>query len=115
MPRKILDKKLLTHPEVKEILTKRSEIGELNYIQRITLDYVSRFSKLSLQNSQKLISILVNQFSINEETAYQIVNVMPKTPQELSVFLSGSNLSGDDFKKIIEVIKEFAESSDEDK
>ncbi|MGQ4833302.1 MAG: RNA polymerase Rpb4 family protein [Candidatus Asgardarchaeia archaeon] len=106
MPRKILDRKLLTYPEVKEILSKRSESDELNYIQRVTLDYVTKFSKMSVKTARKLIETLINKYSLDEEIAYQIVNVAPTTPQELSVFIPATtSLTKDDLKDIAELIK----------
>ena len=111
MPRKIIDRKLLTYPEVKEVLSKRAENGELNYIQRVTLDYVTKFSKMSVETAKKLIDTLINKYSLDEEIAYQIANVAPTTPQELSVFIpSTSSLTKEDLKSIAELIKSLIET-----
>lgn len=87
----------LTLPQVKKIL---EAIGEenLDQFQRRTLDYVSKFSKLDVENAEKLLKKLVEDFGLGEDEAVQIVNCMPETVDELRVFLAGG-------RKIIETAK----------
>ena len=109
--RKILDRRLLLQSEVKDLLEQREKRGELTYTQRVTLDYVLRFSKLPTEKAKEIASILINKFGIDSETAYQVVNVLPTTVDELSVFLGGLKLfSDEDLIKIVEIIKSYAPS-----
>lgn len=109
MVRKIISRKILTIPEVKQLLEERDKKNELTYTQRITLDYTLKFSKIAVEDAKKLINILISEFGIDEETAYQIVNAMPLTIEELSVFLGGTRLfSEEDLKKIVEKLKQFS-------
>ena len=87
----------LTLPRVKSIL---ESIGEenLDQFQRRTFDYVSKFSKVEAEASEKLVEKLVSEFGLEEEEAVQVVNCMPKTVDELRVFLAGG-------RKIIETSK----------
>ncbi|MEM3458192.1 MAG: RNA polymerase Rpb4 family protein [Candidatus Bathyarchaeia archaeon] len=89
--------KKLTLPEVKKML---ESIGEenLDQFQRRTYDYVSKFSKVDAEAAGKLVERLVKEFGLDEEEAVQIVNCMPKSVDELRVFLAAG-------RKIIETSK----------
>lgn len=89
--------KMLTLPQVKKLL---ESIGEenLDQFQRRTLDYVTKFSKIEPEGTEVLIERLVKEFDLTEEEAVQIVNCMPKSIEELRIFLSGG-------RKIVETSK----------
>ncbi len=89
--------KNLTIPQVKQLL---EEIGEdnLDQFQRCTLDYASKFSKCDAETAEKLVQKLVNEFGLEEVDAVQIVNCMPRSLDELRIFLGGG-------RKIIETPK----------
>jgi DNA-directed RNA polymerase subunit F len=97
MSSKNTTEKRLTLPEVKEIL---ESIGEenLDQFQRRTLDYVSKFSKVDASAAKKLVEKLVAEFGLDEEEAVSVVNCMPKSIEELRVFLTTG-------RKIIETSK----------
>ncbi len=88
MPVKILKERLLNLAEVKKILEERSSKGELSYVQRVTLDYATKFSQLSVEKSSEIVKKLIENFGISESTAIQIVNAVPKSINELRVFLT---------------------------
>ncbi len=85
---KKLGEKKLTIPEVKKML---ESIGDenLDQLQRRTLDYASKFSKTEAQSAEQLIKRLTTEFGLDEDEAIQVVNCMPKTVDELRVFLAG--------------------------
>jgi DNA-directed RNA polymerase subunit F len=87
----------LTIPQVKKIM---EAIGEenLDQLQRRTFDYISKFSKLEAEDAEKLVKKLVAEFGLDELEAVQVVNCVPKTIEELRVFLAGG-------RKIIETSK----------
>jgi DNA-directed RNA polymerase subunit F len=89
--------KRLTIPQVKKIM---ESIGEenLDQLQRRTFDYVSKFSKVEPEETEKLLQKLVGDFGLEEVEAVQIVNSLPKSVEELRVFLAGG-------RKIIETSK----------
>ncbi|MDI6690898.1 MAG: RNA polymerase Rpb4 family protein, partial [Candidatus Bathyarchaeota archaeon] len=97
MPKKDAAEKKLTLPEVKKLL---ESIGEenLDQFQRRTLDYVSKFSKVDAEAAEQLVEKLVSEFGLDEEEAVSVVNCMPKSVEELRVFLAGG-------RKIIETSK----------
>ena len=97
MGKRELTDNMLTLPQVKKILDALGE-ENLDQFQRRTLDYLNKFSKADGDVVEELLDKLVNEFSLDEVEAVQIVNCMPETLDELRVFLAGG-------RKIIEVSK----------
>jgi len=97
MSKKSVTEKKLTLPQVKQMLESLGE-ENLDQFQRRTFDYVSKFSKAGPEAAEKLVEKLVTEFGLEEEEAVQIVNCMPKSIEELRVFLAGG-------RKIIEASK----------
>jgi len=89
--------KKLTLPQVKKIM---EDIGEenLDQLQRRTFDYVSKFAKTGPEASEKLVQKLMTDFGVDEVEAIELVNCMPKSVEELRVFMAGG-------RKIIETSK----------
>jgi DNA-directed RNA polymerase subunit F len=89
--------KKLSLPQVKNLM---ESIGEenLDQLQRRTFDYVSKFSKTDAESAVKMVGKLVTDYGLDEVEAVQIVNCMPKSVEELRVFLAGG-------RKIIETAK----------
>ena len=87
----------LSLPQVRKIM---ESIGEenLDQLQRRTFDYLSKFAKLEAEDAEKLVKKLVGEFGLDELEAVQVVNCVPKTIEELRVFLAGG-------RKIIETSK----------
>ena len=97
MPRKALNERIITIPQVKEAL---ESIGEerLDQFQRRSLDYAAKFTKVKPANVALLISQLSEQFELEDGEAFQIINAMPESVQEIRVFLASG-------RKIIETAK----------
>ena len=88
MVRKALKERPITIPQAKETL---ETIGEerLGQFQRRSLDYAAKFSKVDPSIAETVVNKLVEQFELEEEEGVQIVNCMPKSIQEIRVFLAG--------------------------
>jgi DNA-directed RNA polymerase subunit F len=97
MSEKTAKEKVLTLPQVKKLLESMGE-ENLDQFQRRTFDYLSKFSKIDADSAEKLLEKLVGEFGLEEDEAVQIVNCMPKSVEELRVFLAGG-------RKIIEASK----------
>ncbi|MCL4437250.1 MAG: RNA polymerase Rpb4 [Thaumarchaeota archaeon] len=99
------EKKLITLPEVKKLLQGLNE-ETADQIQRRTLDYVSKFSKVSAEESEKIRERLVSEAKLSEREAVEITNIMPKSKEELRVFTSGWKklLPEDAMDKILEIL-----------
>jgi len=77
----------LTLPEVKKLIDSMGE-ENLDQLQRRTLDYISKFTKTEEEAAVKLVQKLVTDFGVEQDEAVQIVNCMPKSVDELRVFLA---------------------------
>jgi DNA-directed RNA polymerase subunit F len=97
MPRKALKEKVLTVPEVKQML---EAIGEenLDQFQRRAFDYAAKFAKVKVEPAAEIVKGLGEKFGLEEEEAVQIVNCMPESIEEIRAFLAGG-------RKIVETQK----------
>ncbi|RLF22668.1 MAG: hypothetical protein DRN15_08285 [Thermoprotei archaeon] len=107
--RRIIEVRELSLPEVKAILEKLSKEKELNYIQKLTLDYASKFSKLPHDLAVKLKEELVKQHGLSTFAAIQIVNIMPGTIEELRTILAkeGRVFTTDELQEILNTLKKY--------
>ena len=108
MPVRILKERLLTLAEVKKILEERGTKGELSYVQRVTLDYATKFSQLPVEKAVEAVKKLVETFGISESTAIQIVNAVPKSVDELRVFLTNEQkiFTEDELSEFLKILEE---------
>jgi DNA-directed RNA polymerase subunit F len=83
-----IEEKELTLPQVKKLLESLGE-ENLDQFQRRTLDYLSKFSKVDVDTAKKLVEKLITELGLDTAEAVQIVNCMPKSVDELRVFLAG--------------------------
>jgi len=111
LPKKILEEKILTLPEVKEILEKYGSEETFSYIQKITHSYVTKFSKIPADKARELLDKLTSEFNVPPEVAVQIVNALPETIHELRIFFSYSSYEPktEDLENMVKLIKKFKE------
>ena len=114
--KKDYEEKQLTFTEVRDILKEReAEEVELGYIQRKALDYVSKFTTLSDDDTQKLLNILTSdKFDISRKIAIQLVNLQyqfPETIEELDLIFDKTDIIMNEEKKLelLELLKEYKE------
>jgi len=113
MVRKVLKTQPISIPQVRKILL---AIGEenLDQFQRRTLDYASKFSKVSPESAENLLEELKEKAGLDEEEAVQIVNCMPKSIEELRVFLAGGRriVETSKLELILDLLNKYRESED---
>jgi DNA-directed RNA polymerase subunit F len=99
--------KRLTLSQVKKLLESMGE-ENLDQFQRRTFDYTSKFSKVNAEEAEKLVEKLVAEYGLDEEEAVQIANCMPKSIEELRVFLAGGRkiIGGSKLETIVELLNE---------
>ncbi|MDH5782732.1 MAG: RNA polymerase Rpb4 [Candidatus Bathyarchaeota archaeon] len=97
MSSKPLKKQVLTVAQVKKMLESVGE-DKLDQLQRRSLDYASKFSRIDPENAEILVKSLMERFELEIEEAVQLVNCMPESIEEVRVFLAGG-------RKIVETSK----------
>ncbi len=80
--------RIIALPEAKEILSKIDQ-DQADQIQKRTLDYLAKFSKAEPEKARKMRKELVEECGLTSEEAAELVNIMPKTQEELRVFTAG--------------------------
>jgi len=111
LPRKIVDSKPTTTAEAKKTLEKAKE-EELGEFQRRTLDYASKFSKVTPQKGEKLVKELGEKFQLDRKDAIQIANTMPRYIEELRAILTvkGRIIGGTQLEDMLKLVNGYRES-----
>lgn len=111
MKEKIINESPVLMAEVKEQLEKFKEKGELSFRAQKTFDYLQQVVKLDSKKQQELKKKLedLNVSRLRDVHLIKIINVMPKTEEELKVLLEGYNLTltKEQLQKIVLVVQEF--------
>lgn len=81
-------KKVLSIPEASQILQK-IDVEKADQIQKRTLDYTAKFSKTTPEATKKMRKQLETECGLTEEEAVEVVNILPKSTEELRTFTSG--------------------------
>src|SRR5207244_4740784 len=87
-----VEKKLLSIPEANQALQKIN-VEKADQIQKRTLDYLSKFSKATPEEARKMRKQLESDCGLTPEEAVEVVNIMPKTIEELRTFRSEEHTS----------------------
>ncbi len=99
------EKRLLSIPEANQILAK-IDMEKADQIQKRTLDYTTKFSKVEADSAKKLRKQLEDEAGLSEEEAVELVNIAPKSVEELRTFTSGWRklLSTETLEKILKIL-----------
>jgi DNA-directed RNA polymerase subunit F len=110
LPRKIVDSKPATTAEARRTLEKAKE-EELGEFQRRTLDYTTKFAKISAQKSERLVRELGEKFQLDRKDAIQIANIMPRYVEELRTILTvkGRIIGGTQLEDMLKLVNGFRE------
>src|SRR6476469_8166798 len=83
-----IKREIITLSEVKKTLESMS-LDEMDQIQRWTYDYSKKFAKTDYDNAKMMIDNLIKEGDLTMEEAVELVNVMPKSLEELRAFTFG--------------------------
>jgi DNA-directed RNA polymerase subunit F len=110
LPRKIIDSKPATTSEAKRTLERAKE-DELGEFQRRTLDYASKFARISPTKAEKLVRELGEKHQLERKDAIQIANTMPRYIEELRSILTvkGRIISGTQLEDILKLLNNYRE------
>lgn len=107
-------KKPLTLAEVKTLVFERwtSNIDRLNLDQKRLLTYLSKFTKVEdAVRAREVVDLLTMKFNLKEEHAVMLVNLLPRSIEELKAYLYKDYplLKDDDYKGILNLLNELKE------
>lgn len=105
--KKTLDSEPIPLAKVKELLENFSMEYELNYEQNLTLDHVTKFNKLSLEESTKLIEEL--EEIVKHKHAVRIADLMPEDLSDLRLMFAKERvpIKKEDMEQILEILAKY--------
>ena len=106
---KVIKNEPVAMSEAKEVMVKREKEGELKYEQKVAMEHLTKFTKLKKSDAKKLNDELSNVLRMSPETLVQIINILPKTPDELRMIFAREkfSLKEDEIKNILEIVKKY--------
>lgn len=98
---KIIDVKPVGMPEAKKIMLSREKKKELSYEQKVALEHLNKFTKLSPAEAEKFLEELSQVLRMSSETMVKILDLAPKNPDELRMIFAREkfSLKDDEVKK----------------
>jgi len=108
--KRVVGEKHVSLPEVFEILEKEKK-GELEYSQRLAYDYAQKFGALDAEKARKMKEELLQIEKINEQHAVAIIDLMPKTKEDVELLFQKTRirLEDSDISKVLEIVKKYGE------
>jgi DNA-directed RNA polymerase subunit F len=105
------EKKILTLSEAHQILEK-IDVEKADQIQKRTLDYTTKFAKITMESAKKLRKQLESDCGLSTEEAVEVINIMPKSIEELRTFTAGWRklLPTETLEKMLKILKSAKES-----
>ena len=104
----VVEKKTVTLSFVKKEISK---IKEPNYEQKLTKEYVNKFSKLNWGDTQKLIKDLEEAEipRLKEKNIVKLIDIMPENLDEIKALMAKETitLSKENIQKILELLKKY--------
>ncbi len=106
---KIIETKPVSRAEAKEIMLSREKEKELGYEQKLAVEHLKKFAKLKQEDAKKLADEISAVMRVNPETLAQILDMLPKTPDEVRMIFAKEkfSLKEDEITKIIEIVKKY--------
>ena len=107
--KELIEKKPITLREVRDLLKEvKSKNAELSYEQTTTLEYATKFAKLTKAKEEKLIKELKEIPEIEEEFIIKVVDIMPDEFEILkAIAYKNSKLKEDQLKKVFEIVQKY--------
>ncbi len=110
---KLLSETPITMAELKEDLQKiKQRDGELNFRAGKTEEYLNLFVEIDAKKAQEIRKKLgnLNIPRLREEHITKVIDIMPKTADELKTVMSAFTITIDNanIQKIVDVVKEYA-------
>lgn len=106
----VLEEKVVTDAESKEILEKRSKEKDLKFEQQNAYEILNKFITLDTESAREMGGELFKIGKLRERQIATIVNFLPKDKDDLRAILHKdfSSLTEDEANLILEIVKKFA-------
>lgn len=107
---KVKDENYVSWAKAKKILEKKGKEKELGYEQKNALEFLRKFSKMSEKKASEMAEELSKIGRLKEKHIIMVMDMMPKTQDELRVLFANEIVSPteDEKKKILSVVKKYS-------
>ena len=107
---KVKDEKFISWAKARKILEQKGKEKELGYEQKNALEFLRKFSKTTEKKAKEMAEELSKISRLKEKNIIQIMDMMPKTQDDLKVLFAHEIISPteDDKKKILSVVKKYS-------
>lgn len=102
-------RKYLTLSEVKAYLDAEAATRELGKFSSAAREHAAAFSKLSPKVASRLVEELMNA-NISEEYAVKLVDILPKTAEEVRAIFQKENVDEAKLSAVLEILKKAEQS-----
>ena len=107
----VIEETPITIAEAKEVMKKVS-VKEQTFEQKHAKENAKKMSKLSAKEAESMKKELaaLNMRKLKDDNIIKIIDIMPKTPEEIGVVLLGSKtlFNKDETESILEIVKKYA-------
>ena len=95
--------------EALKILDKEAEKRELGYEQKLAQTHAQQFSRLKVEDIEKLKAELMKMEYMNESVAYKIVEILPNHPDDVRVIFTKERhtLTPTEMDAILEAVRKY--------
>jgi DNA-directed RNA polymerase subunit F len=92
-----------------DVMNGRGTDKELGYEQNLAVEHLTKFTRLDTKQAEKLMEEINSVLRMGAETLVQIVNIMPKNPDEVRMIFAREkfSLKEDEVAKILEIVKKY--------
>jgi len=107
--KKVLENEPIPLAKVKPLLEDREKVHELNYEQNLALDHVTKFSKVPVENAEKLVAEL--EEIIKKTQAIKIADIMPEDMDDMRLIFAkerGSHKK-EELEDILKIVDKYRE------
>lgn len=82
--KEIISERYTTIAHAKEIMNNRASFDDLSYEHGCALDYLEKFSKLSVEDAEKLAKEL-KELGLDDKIVLKIVDILPEDVEDLKL------------------------------
>lgn len=100
-----------TLAQVKEILGKRKQEGELGFEQQATMEYSEKFAKLTTESADALVQELSTMEKLKPDAVAKIADLLPKSASQLNIILSKERytLTKEETTEVLSIVAKYTE------
>jgi len=104
--RQIKNIEAISIPELYDVMKDLEEMEEALPIQKRTLEYLKKFKKLNLEKAVEVKRKLMEIEEVDEEKAVQIINILPRSVEEIKEIFHEKVIIKELAEKILSILKE---------